>query len=609
MGGEARPLAFEMQRKLRAVFVVLLLSLECGTVLAPAAQGSSGGADPQVRVAVFTDRYVYSPTDVVGVSVEVTNLTPDPLGGLSINSTIYNSNGTAVVEIPPMDGLEVATLSTQEFNQSVPISLSDANYQIVSDVIANGTRIGLASVPLVVLDTSGRAPLTVAFVFHMHQPIYLNLQGQFEQPWVQVHTGSDFQYNGTSYGAYMWYVYMLEQNPNVKVTFNLQPTLLFQWNTSMHAFAYNGTFPGGSAELQTDLAAINTTVAGYRALAADGQAEILTSPFYHPLSALLVELGLSSDLLAQMELGKNYTDVFMGVNAQGMWTPEMGFAMGMVPLMDEAGLGYTVLDGQYEFTGAGGPGANASMYQPFQVDGPNGSHIVVFFRDTNISNELTSDWIDIPQPKVAAADFIAAVANVYRSNPGGVLTIASDGENPIINGEGVVSALDLDAILGAVGSQGWLQTSTLGSIVESRQINATLNYIPTNSWSGGFGLWIGAQPKTAIWDAILASRKVLVNLTSTYGANNPEIEKLWNYLYIAEGSDWEWQTPSGPAWFAMQGYRYAAAAADYLAPAASPTGTPWYPYAAAAGVVAVAALVALLAVRRRRKPRPGPSLS
>ena len=614
MGLRVRRLTWEMQRKPGAAVVVLLLLLNCGAALTAVAHGSSGAADPEVRVAVFTDRYVYSQADVVGVTVEVTNLLPEALGGLTINGTIYDSGDAPVVAIPALTGVGVAPLATEEFNQSVSISLADANYQIVSDVVANGTRLGVASVPLVVLDTAGRAPLTVAFVFHMHQPIYLNLQGRFEQPWVQVHSGSDFVYNGTWYGAYPWYVHMLQADPGVRVTFNLQPSLLYQWNASMYSFAYNGTYPGGPAELQRDLAAVNATVAGYRALAADGQAEILTSPFYHPLSAILVNLGLSSDLLAQIELGKNYTDGFMGVQAQGMWTPEMGFTMGMVPLMQEAGIKYTVLDGLNHFSGASGQGASASMYQPFEVDGANGSHVTVFFRDTTISDDLTSDWINVPEPRVAAADFIAAVADVYRSNPGGVLTIASDGENPIIDGSGVVSALDLEEVLGAVGSQGWIRTSTLGAIAAQTTSAPRLTYVPDGSWSGGFGLWIGAPQKNAIWNSIISSRKALVNLTSQYGANNPEIKKLWNYLYISEGSDWEWNTPGNP-WFAMQGYRYADAAMTFSAQNSTTTGEKGppplpvpYVLPLALGVVAGAAAVSFAFLwSRRRRSRPAPS--
>ena len=287
----------------------------------------------------------------------------------------------------------------------------------------------------------------------------------------------------------------------------------------------------------------------------------------------------------------------MGVNAGGMWTPEMGFTMGMVPIMHEAGIGYTVLDQENHFAGATGPSADSSIFQPFELDGANGTHIVVFFRDTQISDELTSAWNSIPNPRVAASDFIAAVANVYRSSPGGILTLASDGENPILS-DGVISALDWNAIYDAISAQSWLQTSTLGSIVASRPVTARLASVPDGSWSGGFGLWIGVQPKTAIWQAIGKDRAALVNLTAHYGVKDPEIRRLWNHLYVAEGSDWEWQTPSGPAWFAMQGYRYASAATQYHAPVAPSSQFPWYAIAIGAAILFV--VVCLFFARKRR---------
>jgi len=585
-------------KKHGAVLALFLLLLE-GLVLPITLPSVSNAQAPLVRMSVFTDKYVYSPQDTVVVTVKMTNLLAASLSGLTINSTIFDSNALKAMSLPIVNDASLDALGTGEFNVSSPISLHDANYLIVSNVFANNTQIGSTNVPLVVLDTAGRAPLTLALVFHMHQPIYLNLQGQFEQPWVQVHSGSDIEYNGTWYGAYYWHVYMLETHPGIKVTFNLQPSLLYQWNMTMYDFKYNGTYPGGQAELSRDLAAVNATVAGYRMLAADGQAEILTSPFYHPLSAILLKLGWSSDFLAQTEMGKNYTKVFVGTNPQGMWTPEMGFTMGMVPIMQEAGIKYTVLDGDNHFAHASGPSARASIYQPFELDGANGSHIDVFFRDTRISEELTSTWNRIAEPRVAASDFIAAVADVYRSSPGGVITIASDGENPIAQASGLISALDFDAIYGAIQSQAWLQTSTLGSILASHPPTAKLTSVPDGSWSGGFGLWIGVQPKTAIWEAIAKARTTLVNLTARYGASDPEIKKLWNYLYVAEGSDWEWQTPQGPAWFAMQGYRYANAATEYqAAPAQPPSLWPWY-LTAACGAALLAAVWLVLARRKR----------
>ena len=588
---------FPAMKRAAVLSVIALLALQ-GLALLPTDSGAS--SPTLVRMSVYTDRYSYPLSGQLNVFISITNLEANALTGLLVNSSVYDSSNRMVMVLPPVVGVSVGPLTSATFNVTAPYSLSDENYAVVSDAWVNGTKVGTANVPLVVIDTAGREPLTLALVFHMHQPIYLNLQGQFEQPWVQIHSGGDFQVNGTEYGAYYWHVVMLQDHPGVRVTFNLQPSLLYQWNASLRAFAYNGTFPSGAATLSQDLAGVNKSVDGYRSLAASGQAEILTSPFYHPLSALLVKFGWSSDLLAQIELGKNYTDSYMGVNATGMWTPEMGFTMPMVPIMEQAGIQYTVLDQANHFVGATGPSSNSSIFQPFELEGANGTHIVVFFRDTDLSNQLTSVWNTIPNPRVAASDFMAAVANVYRSSPGGVLTLASDGENPLLT-DGVVSALDWNAIYGAIqSSQSWLQTSTLGSIVAHRAITAKLTSVPDGSWSGGFGLWIGVQPKTAIWETLMKVRASLVNLTKQYGANDPEIKKLWNYFYVAEGSDWEWQTPEGPAWFAMQGYRYAAAAIQYE-PIAAPAVSNWPLYVVVAvGVLFVAVL--LIGLVRRRRP-------
>ena len=570
---------------------------------------SEGFNDSPIAMTVFTNKYVYALSDDLITTFQLRSVVTYKIDGITLNSSIFNSNNTEILRLPTLSNESLDPLVTEEYNTSTSFVLANQNYVIVATAMVNNSVVSRSSVPLVVLSTAGKQPLTLAMVFHMHQPIYLNLEGQFEQPWVQVHTGGDFVYNGTWYGAYLWYIYMLEKHPDINATFNLQPTLLYQWNVSLNGFSYNGTFPGGQAALARDLVAINETVAGYRALASNGRIEILTSPFYHPLSAILVQLGWSDDLVAQIGLGKNYTTQFMDVTPEGMWTPEMGFTMPMVPIIANAGLRYTVLDEANQFVGAKGPSANSSLYQPFLLEGANGSHIIVFFRDTAISNDLFHTWANEASPRVAASDFIAAVASVYRETNNGVLTIALDGENPIVEGSEVLSALDFDSIFGAISSQAWLRTSTLSQIVAQRSVTAVLTSVPDGSWSGGFGLWIGSPAKDAIWDAISQARSTLVNLTKQYGSNNPEILKLWNYLYVAEGSDWEWQTPTGPAWFAMQGLRYAKAAETFVplttTATTSATGPPKYsPYlipaiAAAAVMVALGTAFAYWFRRRR----------
>lgn len=61
--------------------------------------------------------------------------------------------------------------------------------------------------------------LPVAFLWHMHQPLYKDLAtGEYHMPWVRLHAAKD----------YYSMVAMLEHYPNARVTFNLVPSLLVQ---------------------------------------------------------------------------------------------------------------------------------------------------------------------------------------------------------------------------------------------------------------------------------------------------------------------------------------------------------------------------------------------
>ena len=61
--------------------------------------------------------------------------------------------------------------------------------------------------------------LSVAFLWHMHQPLYKDLvTGKYILPWVRLH----------STYSYLDMISVLKDFPNIKVTFNITPSLLWQ---------------------------------------------------------------------------------------------------------------------------------------------------------------------------------------------------------------------------------------------------------------------------------------------------------------------------------------------------------------------------------------------
>ena len=64
-----------------------------------------------------------------------------------------------------------------------------------------------------------KGPLNLAIIWHQHQPLYWNrLTGEYELPWVRVHAVQE----------YIDSPRILAEFPSIHVTYNLQPSLLWQ---------------------------------------------------------------------------------------------------------------------------------------------------------------------------------------------------------------------------------------------------------------------------------------------------------------------------------------------------------------------------------------------
>jgi alpha-amylase/alpha-mannosidase (GH57 family) len=71
------------------------------------------------------------------------------------------------------------------------------------------------------LGLAEKAPLNLAIVWHQHQPMYWNrLTGEYELPWARIHGVQE----------YIDTAHISAEYPDIHVTFNLQPSLLWQLN-------------------------------------------------------------------------------------------------------------------------------------------------------------------------------------------------------------------------------------------------------------------------------------------------------------------------------------------------------------------------------------------
>ncbi|MGC9071713.1 MAG: glycoside hydrolase [Acidilobus sp.] len=561
---------------------------------------------PVHAVTMRTSQLVYMVGQEVTMNVTVQNV--GPAGNYSV----------ALQVGPKIVANETATIPSGYSNLtfSFPANFPMGIYNVFLLVGLKGVWQNSSVGQLYVINTTARKPLSVVIVWNMHQPLYLEPNGSWGQPWVQLHTGQDLVWNGQLVGAYELQAMLLNQFKNINVTIDFTPVLLYQWEAFTHQTSPTFLSPWTSVvQTSHDVVAVNETLTLYEQLVREGRLQVLTVPFYHPLQALVYDNGWQPDLLAQLLMGKQMTYDIFDVNANGVWTPEMGFNMGLIWLYADAGINATVLDYQAFVTQAPAltvVSGNTSLgpYGIYVVENSLGQKVYLLFRDTTLSNMFSFIFFS-QSPSLTQQEFLQYLVKIYMQHPGAVVVVALDGENPIIFNPMPQSAQDLYAIYQALSEaehEGWLVTQTVNQAVETHQVAAVLTNLPEESWATNLNNWNnGALPKVYIWDNVSVAREYLVAYSNLLGMPvSPEVSlsyvhapnasisafeamtgqpayvtiggvsvpnplymyyTLWNYLYVSEGSDWFYAAGppnSGPHWFWVQPVIYDQAIVGYV---------------------------------------------
>ncbi len=499
-------------------------------------------------------------------------------------------------------------------------------------------------------------PLSIAFVWHMHQPYYKDdLTGAYILPWVRMHGIKDY-YDMPA---------LLREFPAIHQTFNLVPSLIKQiqdyvennatdkfldltikpaeelmqdekifllrnsfmanWDTMIRPYPFywllldrrgrsvsprdlenatryfttqdyrdlqvwfnltwfdplfkqgdpllRGLIEKGSGfteEEKLHLVAKQREVMGliipeYRALASAGAIELTTTPFYHPILPLLYDTDLAKvaephislpqnrfshpeDARVQIERAIAYHERFFGVRPRGMWPSEGSVAEEIVPLLADAGIRWIGTDegvlarslGTPIERDFGGAMKNPDMlYKPYRA-GKNDKSVSVVFRDHTLSDLVGfvySKW----DHKNAVNDLIGRLHGVRKSvgNKPHLVSIILDGENAweYYRNDGRDFFLYLYERLSR--EQG-LRCVTVDEYLQDHPPTDGIDRLHAGSWiSANYRVWIGHEEDNRAWDLLGQTRDALVEYANENG-NAAVVQRAWEEIYIAEGSDWCW---------------------------------------------------------------------
>lgn len=324
----------------------------------------------------------------------------------------------------------------------------------------------------------------------------------------------------------------------------------------------------------------------------EGQIEVSTTPFYHPILPLVYNTELArpgqpydslpspaygqpSDAAAHVKRAMAFHEEVWGVPARGTWCGEGSVAEDIVPILVEAGLKWTATDQKVMEKSTLVGGGNATPYIPYRLDsdkvegngGSSNDEMVIIFRDTELSNKVGFTF-QMLKGTVAANEFMKDVLS-HAPNFGGkdrMVVVILDGENAWESykkehdGKGFFKAL-----YGGLTESfqiGEIVTVTMTEYIEGnpeRGIPAhpiteqkELEPLFPGSWiDGNFGVWIGESEENQGWDYLRAARAALTaSGLPQPDASKPEpadtnsldwlIWKAYDEIYAAEGSDWFW---------------------------------------------------------------------
>ncbi len=313
---------------------------------------------------------------------------------------------------------------------------------------------------------------------------------------------------------------------------------------------------------------IREIVPTYKKYIQTGRIEITTSPYYHTIIPILVDikssaktgltseglpssLGMLDDARVQIRSGLDRIEEVFGVRPKGMWPPELCIGPKTLGMFAREGIKWTISD-----EGILSNSINFNFVRDFKGNLNDPYHLLkvynyqtkkseidIIFRDRSIPNLINFEYAGI-NAKMAAGDLyekIKTIQNKLLVSPDDshLLTIASDCENCWENYENDGIEF-LENIYNLIENDNTLETVLISDYIETDKHKKSLKKIYSGSCiDKTFRFWIGDPEKNKAWAYL---KKAKDDLEAYISANrkNPNIPIAKREFLIAQGSDWFW---------------------------------------------------------------------
>lgn len=292
----------------------------------------------------------------------------------------------------------------------------------------------------------------------------------------------------------------------------------------------------------------------YRKLAATGQIEISTTPFYHPILPLLCDSDIASvahphvalprrfnypqDARLQLDMARDYIEATFGVAPAGLWPSEGSVSDEVLEIASAAGFQWAATDnGVLGQTLRRAPTPEMT-YRPWQWS-QRGREITMIFRD-----RVLSDLIGFEYSGMGAAEAAQDLLHRIHGNCQPVLASGRDALVPIIlDGENAWEYYDRNGrpffreLYGRIQNDRAIEAITVSEALRSIPPEPLTHIFPGSWINANFDIWIGAEEDNTSWRLLLDAREAVEKAVHATPAQK---RQAMEEIMIAEGSDWNW---------------------------------------------------------------------
>ncbi len=394
-------------------------------------------------------------------------------------------------------------------------------------------------------------------------PAYQRLFKMFRE--IDQQESGHFEYLSGQYLADLvtWY-HLIWTGESVRRNCELVPRLMSQGSLFSPAdrralFALYG-------ELITEL------IPRYRALIASGRVELSSTPHYHPIAPLLIDLKSAREALPDSALPEAQAypggvermrfhiesaiashQARFGRAPAGMWPAEGAISDASLALFAKQGLrwaasGEGVLVNSLRKSAEAVPDRADYLYRPY-LSWEADTAIHCFFRDDRLSDLIGfeySKWYG----RDAVTNFVRELESILARAPATenpVVSVILDGENAWeyypYNGYYFLSelyeALSAHPDIRMTTFEEYLREQAAGS--EGGAQAGKLSKVVSGSWVfGNLATWIGDREKNRAWDLLCAAKQSYDLVMASERLSEQERRAASKQLADCESSDWFW---------------------------------------------------------------------